>query len=140
LPSNEEALLRIRSVGSYDSLASIDYQRLVLTFSGNPAATYGRSFNAIALPIDPRQKSFGDAGIGVFLSRAELDERVFARKEQVAGVNVYRARVAPVLRAQLTGSDDRRAETRSRSTNRSRNWRASISKRSKPRTTSGVSG
>jgi len=102
LPSNQEVLLQIKGIGSYDSLASIDYQRLVLPFSDNPAA-FGRFFNSIALPIDPQQKSFGDAGIGVFVSRDELDERVFARKEQVAGVTVYRARVAPVLRAQLTG-------------------------------------
>ena len=102
LPSNQEALLQIKSIGSYDTLSSVNYQRLVLPFSDNSAPAFGRLFDSMALPIDPRQKSFGEAGIGVCLSRDELDERIFARKERVRGINVYRARVAPVLRAQLT--------------------------------------
>jgi hypothetical protein len=102
LPPNQEALLQIKSIGSYDSLASTNYQRLVLTISGSPTATYGRNFSSMALPIDPRQESFGYAGIGVFLSRDGLDERVFTRKAQVGGVNIYRATVPPVMKAQVT--------------------------------------
>lgn len=102
LPSNQEVLLQIRGIGSYDTVSSTNYQRLVLTLSEAGAGAYGRSFGSIASPANLGRDSFGYAGVGVLLSRESLDERRFTLAGKLGGLNVYRTQTPPVLKAQLT--------------------------------------
>src|SRR6185436_5940952 len=101
LPSNQESLLQIKGIGSYDSLSSTNYQRLALTLNASGTANFGRTFGSIAPPTDS-EATFDDTGIGVLVSRDDLDARQFVPAGKVGGINVYRTRTPPILRAQLT--------------------------------------
>jgi len=50
--------------------------------------------------VDPLQASFTYTGIGVFVSREELDESRFTSRQSAGGFNVYRAH-APLLKARV---------------------------------------
>ncbi|HSF20300.1 MAG TPA: hypothetical protein VLK65_32605 [Vicinamibacteria bacterium] len=91
LPPNQEALLRLRSINSYDSVSSRAYQRLVSRWSERGAQPYGRYFDfidedALALP------ELALAGVSTLITteklNAELAEEVFSSN----GYGVYRIR------------------------------------------------
>lgn len=68
-PPNEEALLGIRSVHSYDSLSSRSYQRLVLQLSEEGAISYGRYFGHLSSSSKLGDPAFSYSGIGLLLTR-----------------------------------------------------------------------
>jgi len=69
VPPNEEALLGIRSIHSYDSLSSRNYQRLVLQLSEEGAISYGRFFISLSSGSKLSDPAFSYSGVGLLLSR-----------------------------------------------------------------------
>ena len=68
-PPNEEALLKIKSIHSYDSLSSRNYQRLVLQLSEKGTISYGRFFISLSSSSKLSDPAFSYSGVGLLLSR-----------------------------------------------------------------------
>ena len=73
LPSNQEMLLGIKSIHSYDSISTKDYQALVLQLSEKGTSIYGRNFRNITSSAKLNDPEFSYSGIGLFLSRQEIN-------------------------------------------------------------------
>ncbi len=77
LPPNEEVLLGLRSIHTYNSLSSRKYQDWVLRLSAQGTHTLGRDFKSITTPASlVRNPELELAGIGLFLSPAPLSSEV----------------------------------------------------------------
>lgn len=101
IPPNQEGLLGIRSIHSYDSLSSKNYQRLVRRLGERGAVTYGRHFLTITDDRKLGDDAFSYTGIGLFVSRyafAALNIEMIGRG---AGYFFYRRTPRPVLEAQV---------------------------------------
>lgn len=101
LPPNEETLLQLDSIHSYDSLSSVNYQRLVQQLSETGATTYGRHFNGIASEAKLDQAAFSYMGIGLLLSRYRIHNDQFIETGEINGIKFYRPLTPPILAAQL---------------------------------------
>lgn len=102
LASNEESLLGIRSIHSYDSLSSRNYQRLALKFSRVGTMDMGRHFNTIDADLKLDDKSFSYLGINCILSKNKNLKSGFLKKvDYYNGIQIYGTKVSPVLIAQV---------------------------------------
>jgi len=88
--SNQEALLNIRSVHSYDSLSSRNYQNMVLQISEEGTHTYGRHFNSISSTSKLHEPAFSYTGVGLLLALSR------------SGLQLQRTPTAPIQYAQTT--------------------------------------
>lgn len=102
IPPNQESLLGLRSVHSYDSLSSKNYQRQVESLSEVGAANYGRHFMTISDDKRLDEDVFSYTGIGLFVSKDELAGSGIGLLGSVDGHNFYRRTPRPVLEAQVT--------------------------------------
>lgn len=96
LPPNEEALLGLNSVNSYDSLSSRQYQELVSQWSVRGTRTYGRIFKFLDVTSALGDQAFPFSNVGVILSRRPLPMDGLVLIDNVAGVNLYRPTTAPI--------------------------------------------
>lgn len=101
LPSNQETLLGVRSIHTYNSLSSRAYQELTRRFSPRGAETYGRHFTNILAPelLDPLQLS--RAGVGLLLAGRPLPPSL---AEPISEGGAYRPLLPPLLQAQFLPS------------------------------------
>jgi hypothetical protein len=103
LPPNQEALLKIRSIHSYDGLSSVNYQRSVLAFSDAGSVGLGRYFCAIDTDSKLGQEAFSYAGVRFILSPEKLDSRLFKKTGETNGIGLYEPLHPVIIRAQITG-------------------------------------
>jgi hypothetical protein len=101
LPANEEALLGLRSIQSYDSLSSRAYQDWIERLSETGTHVAGRRFRTITDDSRLDRDEFGWSGIGVLVSREPLNSANFERGQRLGPFYLHRARTPPVLLAQL---------------------------------------
>lgn len=87
IPSNQETLLNLRSIHSYDSLSSKNYQNMVLKISEKGAQTYGRFFNCITSTSKLSEPSFSYTGVNLLLSLTK------------SGLNLQKTAHTPILYA-----------------------------------------
>jgi hypothetical protein len=101
LPSNQEVLLKISSIHSYDSLSSVNYQRLALQLSETGATAYGRWFSRIDSGLKLSREAFSYAGVSLLLSRSDLDDNLFKKICEIDEIKFYKTLSAPILETQL---------------------------------------
>jgi len=102
LPSNQESLLGLRSIHTYNSISSRSFQDFAARLSPRGTQTYGRHFTDIAAPELADPVALSRAGVSLFLSTRPLSEELALPLAPEAGGGVaWRARLAPLLRAQL---------------------------------------
>ncbi len=100
LPSNEEALLDLKSVHSYDSLASAYYQRWAMGAGASRlVGAVGRRAESLSLDFLAHDPLAPYAGVGVVLARAPLTG--LERLRRSGSVFAYRLQRKPVLQAQV---------------------------------------
>jgi hypothetical protein len=88
LVSNQEMLLGLRSIHSYDSLSSKNYQNMVLKISEKGTQTYGRFFNCITSTSKLRDPPFSYTGVSTLLLLTK------------SGLKLQKTPTAPILYAQ----------------------------------------
>ncbi len=94
IPSNQEAMLNLRSLHSYDSLSSKNYQNMVLQISEKGTQTYGRHFNYITSASKLSEPPFSYTGVNLLL---------FFTK---SGLKFQKTDHAPILYAQTSNYKD----------------------------------
>jgi len=101
LPPNEELLLDVRSIHTYDSLSSRDYQRFVLRLSKQGTLVYGRRYLTLASGpgLDPGELSL--AGVGLLLCPERLSPKLVREQRTEGTVHLGRTRRPPLLEAQV---------------------------------------
>lgn len=106
LPPNQEALLGLRSIHTYNSLSSAAYQDWVLRLSPLGTQTYGRHF--VTIPdeslLDGPELDY--SGIRVVLAGAPLESKAFVKVADASNQGiVYRTKRTPQMEAQVVGFD-----------------------------------
>lgn len=97
LPANQEALIQLASIHSYDSLSSRNYQKLVASWSDGGSSTYGRLFSYLDNPEKITGSEFKKSGVNVFLSKQDLQGFGFLKTHEVNGIKFYKSLENPVL-------------------------------------------
>jgi hypothetical protein len=113
LPSNQEQLLGLRSIHTYDSLSPRAYQAWARRASQTGTQLYGRHFRSLAAPHDLASPALDAAGVAVWVAPQGL--RPDKRGEQLAPLGrggVYRAHERPILEAQLARFETAGGEVR----------------------------
>ena len=100
LPPNQESLLEIRSINSYDSLSSRNYQDFVSKWSDTGSVTYGRYFNILDNQEKLQDQEFRLSGVSLLLSRQNLQPKSFKQIDEINGIKLYKTPYAPILRLQ----------------------------------------
>lgn len=111
LPSNQESLLGVRSVHTYDTLATASYQDLVARLTPGGMTNYGRHFQMIASPAVLGRPELSFTGVGLLVSTEELG----AGAQALGSVGAFRLYVpdrSPLLQAQVALPQDSAAEVR----------------------------
>jgi hypothetical protein len=102
LPPNQEALLNLNSVSSYDSLSSRRYQEMTRRWSTVGTGTYGRYFSL----IDPNRAlsdpDFRFSNVRVILSLRALTTNELSAMAEINGIKLYRTTATPVDLLQTT--------------------------------------
>jgi hypothetical protein len=96
LPPNEEALLGLKSVNSYDSLSSRRYQELMNKWSVSRNRTYGRSFRSLDVRAALADQAFPLSNVSVILSRRPLPVEGVTLMDDVVGIKLYRPTGNPI--------------------------------------------
>ena len=102
LPPNQEALLGLESVNSYDSLSSRRYQALVSRWSRNGADTYGRNFRFINIENALDDPMFPYSGVGAVVSARPLKSDKLTLSGSASGISLYQTVVEPVTLLQTS--------------------------------------
>jgi len=101
LPPNQESLFMIKSIFSYDSLSSVNYQKLVLKLSDAGTSAYGRHFKTIDNDSKLGEEALSFTGVSCVLSRENLDNNLFKKTGVINGISFYKKDPLPVLEAQI---------------------------------------
>jgi hypothetical protein len=96
LPPNEEALLSLKSVNSYDSLSSRQYQELTDKWSVSHNRTYGRFFRSLDVKAALADREFPFSNVSVILSRQPLSLKGVTLVDDVVGTKLYRPTGNPI--------------------------------------------
>lgn len=96
IPSNQEALLGLRSVHAYDSLSSRAYQRWTRRVSARGATTQGRSFQVIQGTERLSPRTLRQAGIGVLVAPVRLDASLARPVARSGPLWIHRSAVPPL--------------------------------------------
>lgn len=99
-PANQESLLQLKSIHSYDSLSSKQYQKMVAKWSEAGSNTYGRLFSYLDRPDKIVNSDFRLSGVGLILSKSKLNTADFTQVNEVNGIKLYRPRWSPILMRQ----------------------------------------
>ncbi len=102
LPSNEESLLGLYSVNSYDSLSSRRYQALVKGWSAAGTGTYGRYFRVLNIKHVLADPTFSFSNVRLILSARPLRTNRLRLVTDVSGIKIYRTIPAPIGFLQTT--------------------------------------
>ena len=79
LPSNQEGLLGLQSVHTYNSISSRGYQAFVESLSPKGTKTYGRHFTHVPAPDLPDARRLSRAGVRGLVSSRELPPALAVR-------------------------------------------------------------
>jgi len=101
IPPNQESLLGLKSIHTYDSLSSKEYQGLVKKLSTKGTYTYGRHFDYITDGSRLGQPEFSYTGIGLYISSMELQNPGLVRLGQWRKYRFYKPMTPPFLEAQV---------------------------------------
>jgi hypothetical protein len=96
LPPNEEALLGLKSVNSYDSLSSRQYQELTNKWSVSRNPTYGRFFRSLDVSAALADQAFPLSNVSVILSSRLLETDRLTLAAEVDGIRLYQPVTAPI--------------------------------------------
>lgn len=96
LPPNQEALLKIRSINSYDSLSPRSYQELISRWSLQKPWTYGRYFKFISPELALADPEFRLADVGIILSKRPIRSHLLTDVAEVEGTRFYSLGAAPI--------------------------------------------
>lgn len=99
LPPNQEGLLGMSSIHSFNSLSSRAYQEWVTRVSEVGTRTYGRQFRKITSAAKLANGELALAGVGVIASEIPLESPALERVDEFGSVTFYRPREAPVYQA-----------------------------------------
>lgn len=102
LPPNQEALFQIKSIHSYDSLSSQNYQRIVSKWSESGTITYGRYFHNLDSESKLNNAGFNLSGVSLILSRNILKLPGFIDFNQINDIHIYKSLKPPILLLQTT--------------------------------------
>ena len=102
LPPNEEALLKLRSINSYDSLSPRRYQKLVRQWSPQGPSTYGRHFKFIRPELALADLGFRLTDVGIILSKRPIRSTGLTKVAEVEGIQFYSLGAAPISLLQTT--------------------------------------
>ncbi len=100
IPANQESLFGLRSIQTYDSLSSREYQNLVKKLSIKGTNTYGRHFYNITDGSRLDRPEFSYTGIGLYISSMELTNPGLIRLGRWERLWFYKTINAPILAAQ----------------------------------------
>lgn len=103
---NLESLAGVRSIHSYDSLASVRYQKLVGRLSEHGARTYGRVFHEITSDQRLSDDAYGYTGIGIFVSRRDWEHPALQKLHEVGRYKFYKPSWPVILEAQIAGFEE----------------------------------
>jgi len=101
LPANQEALLDLRSIQSYNSLSSTSFQQIARQLSATGTTTYGRHFARLDSGEKLGDPVFTYTGVNVFVSRDQLQNEQLRQIASIDGVKLYTPLTSPLLEAQL---------------------------------------
>jgi hypothetical protein len=102
LPSNQEALVDLRSIHSYNSLSAVNFQQLTQQLSTTGTVTYGRLFSRLDSVEKLDDAAFTYTGVQVLVSRQALQTKRFQELTTIEGIRLYKSRTRPLLEAQIT--------------------------------------
>lgn len=102
LPPNQESVLGLSSIHSFNSLSSRAYQDWVTRVSEVGTRTYGRQFRKITSASKLDNGELALAGVGVIASEILLDSPAVERVGEFGSVTFYAPREAPVFQALFT--------------------------------------
>ncbi|MBD1878311.1 hypothetical protein [Coleofasciculus sp. FACHB-T130] len=100
VPSNQEALFQIKSIHSYNSLSSKDYQKIVLNWSQSGTNTYGRNFNKLDSESKISNSDFSLSGVSLLMSKTPLTSQNFIKIAELNEIKVYKKSQQPILLSQ----------------------------------------
>ena len=100
LSSNQETLLNLQSIHSYDSLSSRQYQNWVASWTDAGTSVYGRHFVSLDNADKVQAEDFRLSGVSLLLSREPLDINGFREVDEIDGVRLYQRVESPILRLQ----------------------------------------
>lgn len=101
LPSNEEVLVNVRSIHSYDSLSAAAYGQLTTELSDRGIQTHGRHFDCLDSEIKLRGDSMSYTGVSAILSDRHLPLPSWSVADAPRGKLLYWASDPPPLVAQI---------------------------------------
>ena len=101
IPANQEALLGLRSIHTYNSLSSRLYQAWTLRLDERGTQAYGRHFRRIVSDARLRGDEFGYSGIGVLIGREPLAPDLGTELARFGEFTIYRTAEPPRLEAQI---------------------------------------
>jgi len=99
LPPNQESVLGLSSIHSFNSLSSRAYQDWVTRVSETGTRTYGRQFRKITSAAKLGDGELALAGVGVIASEIPLESPAVERVGEFGSVTFYKPREAPVFTA-----------------------------------------
>lgn len=102
LSPNQEALLGLRSIHSYDSLSSRQYQSLVAGWTDAGTSVYGRHFVALDNLNKLQAAAFQLSGVSLLISPQPIAPEGFRLAEKVEGFWLYRRIEPTILRLQTS--------------------------------------
>jgi len=102
LPPNQEALLGLNSVNSYDSLSSRRYQELVRHWSAAGTSTYGRHFRFLDIKPALADQGFPFSSAHLILSARPLVTDQLTLVSEVNGIKLYETIATPIELLQIS--------------------------------------
>ena len=105
IPANQEALLGLHSVHSYNSLSSRAYQRWTRRVSASGATTQGRTFQVVHGTRHLSAPALQRAGIGVLVAPRRLPSTLARPAARVGRLWIHRTVRTPVIGGHVRGWD-----------------------------------
>ncbi|MBD1837180.1 hypothetical protein [Coleofasciculus sp. FACHB-501] len=97
IPPNQEALFQIKSIHSYNSLSSKNYQEIVLKWSQSGTNTYGRHFNKLDSESKISTTDFSLSGVSLLISKTPLTTQKVVKIAEFNKIKVYKKLQQPIL-------------------------------------------
>ncbi|HBE20417.1 MAG TPA: hypothetical protein DEG17_11885 [Cyanobacteria bacterium UBA11149] len=105
IPPNQESLFQVKSINSYDSLSSKNYQEVVQQWSKQGTKTYGRYFDRLDSDFNISSDNFRLSGVSVVISKRELDNKLTIKVGEINDIKIYKTLSAPIMRSQFVNYD-----------------------------------
>lgn len=109
LPPNQESLIGVSSVHSFNSLSSKLYQDWVLRISEVGTRTYGRQFRKITGPARLDRDELARAGVGAVVAEMPLESELLEERGVLGPAHFYATRTAPLLEARIDEFEPRKS-------------------------------